>query len=231
MSETTERKYPVEPRAPQVLAVDVGGSHVKVVLNGLDERRRFASGPDMTAQEMVDGVLELTKDWDYIGLSVGVPGPVVDGKVVREPVNLGSGWKGFDFQQAFGKPTKLINDAAMQAMGSYEGGRMLFLGLGTGLGTTLIFDGVIAPMELGHLPYKKGTFEDYVGEAAQERDGLKRWRKAVFDTIGHLSKALLPDYIVLGGGNARELDELPPNCRLGRNEDAFLGGFRLWVTN
>ena len=231
MSETPERKYPVEPRAPQVLAVDVGGSHVKVVLNGLDERRRFASGPDMTAQEMVDGVLELTKDWDYTGLSVGVPGPVVDGKVIREPVNLGAGWKGFDFQKAFGKPTKLINDAAMQAMGSYEGGRMLFLGLGTGLGTTLIFDGVIAPMELGHLPYKKGTFEDYVGEAAQERDGLKRWRKAVFDTIGHLSKALLPDYVVLGGGNARELDELPPNCRLGRNEDAFLGGFRLWVTN
>ena len=225
------RKYPVEPRAPQVLAVDVGGSHVKVVLNGLDERRRFASGPDMTAQEMVDGVLELTKDWDYVGLSVGVPGPVVDGKVIREPVNLGTGWKEFDFQEAFGKPTKVINDAAMQAMGSYEGGRMLFLGLGTGLGTTLIFDGVIAPMELGHLPYKKATFEDYVGEAAQERDGLKRWRKAVFDTITHLSAAVLPEYVVLGGGNARELDELPPNCRLGRNEDAFLGGFRLWIPN
>jgi polyphosphate glucokinase len=229
VSETTERKYPVEPRAPQVLAVDVGGSHVKVVLNGLDERRRFGSGPKMTAQEMVDGVLDLTKDWEYVGISVGVPGPVVDGKVAREPVNLGRGWKGFDFQEAFEKPTKLINDAAMQAMGSYEGGRMLFLGLGTGLGTTLIFDNVIAPMELGHLPYRKATFEYYVGEAALERDGHKHWKKAVADTITHLSAALLPEYIVLGGGNARELGELPPNCRLGHNEDAFLGGFRLWI--
>ena len=229
MSEKAQRKYPEEPRAPKVLAVDVGGSHVKVVLNGLDERRRFVSGPDMTAKQMVAGVLDLTKDWEYIGLSVGVPGPVADGKVVREPVNLGKGWKGFDFGDAFGKPTKVINDAAMQALGSYDGGRMLFLGLGTGLGTTLIFDGVIAPMELGHLPYKKATFEDYVGEAALERDGYKHWKKSVYDTIEHLTRALLPEYIVLGGGNARELDELPANCRLGHNEDAFLGGFRLWV--
>jgi polyphosphate glucokinase len=229
MSETTERKYPVEPKAPQVLSVDVGGSHVKALLNGLDERRRFTSGPKLTAQEMVDGVLDLTKDWEYVGISVGVPGPVVDGKVVREPVNLGKGWKGFDFQAAFGKPTKLINDAAMQAFGSYEGGRMLFLGLGTGLGTTLILDGVIAPMELGHLPYRKATFEYYVGEAALERDGHKHWKKAVLDTITHLTAALLPEYIVLGGGNARELDDLPPHCRLGHNEDAFLGGFRLWI--
>ena len=160
MNETTQRKYPTEPRAPKVLAVDVGGSHVKVVLNGLDERRRFVSGPDMTAKQMVAGVLDLTKDWEYVGVSVGVPGPVVDSKVVREPVNLGKGWKGFDFGAEFGKPTKVINDAAMQALGSYDGGRMLFLGLGTGLGTTLVFDGVIAPMELGHLPYKKATFEN-----------------------------------------------------------------------
>src|SRR5262245_10767659 len=230
MTETTQQhRYPVEPRAPQVLSVDVGGSHVKVVLNGLDERRRFSSGPKMTAQEMVDGVLDLTKDWEYVGISVGVPGPVVDGKVAREPVNVGKGWQGFDFQEAFGKPTKLINDAAMQAMGSYEGGRMLFLGLGTGLGTTLIFDNVIAPMELGHLPYRKATFEYYVGEAALERDGHKHWQKAVLDTITHLTAALIPEYIVLGGGNARELAELPPNCRLGHNEDAFLGGFRLWI--
>jgi polyphosphate glucokinase len=225
----SERKYPVEPRAPQVLAVDVGGSHVKVLLNGLDERRRFTSGPDMTAKQMVEGVLELTEDWDYTGVSVGVPGPVVDGKVVREPVNLGKGWEGFDFEAALGKPTKVINDAAMQAFGSYAGGRMLFLGLGTGLGTTMIFDGVLAPMELGHLPYRKATFEDYVGEAALERVGHKRWKKAVFDTIERLSAALLPDYVVLGGGNARNLGELPPNCRLGHNEDAFLGGFRLWI--
>jgi polyphosphate glucokinase len=225
----SERRYPVEPRAPAVLTVDVGGSNVKELLNGLDERRRFASGPKLTAEEMVAGVLEQTGDWEYVGISVGVPAPVVDGRVVREPVNLGKGWKGFDFEAAFGKPTKVVNDAAMQAFGSYEGGRMLFLGLGTGLGTTMILDGVIAPMELGHLPYRKATYEDYVGEAALERDGHKRWKKAVFETIGHLSAALLPDYVVLGGGNARELGELPPNCRVGHNEDAFLGGFRLWI--
>jgi predicted NBD/HSP70 family sugar kinase len=226
-----ERKYPVEPRAPTVLAVDVGGSHVKAVLNGVDERRRFVSGPELTAAQMVEGVLKETDDWEYVGVSVGVPGPVIDGKVVREPVNLGEGWVGYDFEKAFGKPTKVINDAAMQALGSYEGGRMLFLGLGTGLGTTLVIDGVVAPMELGHLPYRKATYEDYVGEAGLERDGHKRWQKHVVETIGHLSAALLPDYVVLGGGNARELHELPENCRLGHNEDAFLGGFRLWVTN
>jgi polyphosphate glucokinase len=225
----SDRKYPVEPRAPAVLAVDVGGSHVKAVLNGVDERRRFVSGPELTAAQMVEGVLKETDDWEYVGVSVGVPGPVIDGKVVREPVNLGPGWVGYDFEEAFGKPTKVINDAAMQALGSYEGGRMLFLGLGTGLGTTLIIDGVVAPMELGHLPYRKATYEDYVGEAGLERDGHKRWQKHVVETIGHLSAALLPDYVVLGGGNARELDELPENCRLGHNEDAFLGGFRLWV--
>jgi polyphosphate glucokinase len=229
MSETTQRKYPVEPRAPQVLAVDVGGSHVKAVLNGLDERRRFVSGPNLTAQEMVDGVLDLTKDWDYVGLSVGVPGPVVDGKVIREPVNLGEGWKGFDFEAAFGKPTKVINDAAMQAMGSYEGGRMLFLGLGTGLGTTLIVDGCLVAMEVQHMPYRKGTYEDYVGERGLERLGHKHWRKALLAVLDVYVAAFSPDYVVLGGGNAREVGELPANCRLGRNEDAFLGGFRLWI--
>ena len=227
----SERKYPAEPRAPAVLTVDVGGSHVKAVLNGVDERRRFASGHKLTASQMVKGVLEETADWDYVGVSVGVPAPVIDGTVAREPVNLGKGWTGFDFEQAFGKPTKVINDAAMQALGSYDGGRMLFLGLGTGLGTTLIMDGVVAPMELGHLPYRKATYEDYVGEAGRERDGHKRWQKYVVETIGHLSAALLPDYVVLGGGNARELDELPENCRLGHNEDAFLGGFRLWIAD
>jgi polyphosphate glucokinase len=225
----SERKYPVEPRAPKVLAVDVGGSHVKVLLNGLDERRRFTSGPDMTAKEMVKGVLDITEDWEYDDVSVGVPGPVKDNRVLREPVNLGKGWVDFDLVSAFGKPTKVVNDAAMQALGSYDGGRMLFLGLGTGLGTTMILDGVIAPMELGHLPFRKATFEDYVGERGLEKYGPKRWRKAVFETIEHLTNAVEPDYVVLGGGNARELDELPPNCRLGRNEDAFLGGFRLWV--
>ena len=225
----TERRYPAEPRAPAVLAVDVGGSNVKAVLNGVDERRRFPSGKKLTARQMVDGVLEMTSDWEYVGISVGIPAPVVEGRVVREPVNLGKGWKDFDFEAAFGTPTKVVNDAAMQALGSYEGGRMLFLGLGTGLGTTMIFNGVVAPMELGHLPFRKATFEDYVGEAALERDGHKHWRKAVLETIGLLSAALLPDYVVLGGGNCRALDDLPPNCRIGANEDAFLGGFRLWV--
>jgi polyphosphate glucokinase len=229
MSEQKERKYPVEPRAPAVLAVDVGGSHVKALLNGIDERRRFVSGDKLTAEQMVAGVLEQTEDWEYVAVSVGVPAPVVDGRVATDPVNLGKGWAGFDFEAAFGKPTRLINDAAMQALGSYQGGRMLFLGLGTGLGSTLIFDGVIAPMELGHLPFRKATYEDYVGEAALERDGHKHWKKAVLETIGHLSAALLPEYVVLGGGNARDLGELPPNCRLGHNEDAFLGGFRLWI--
>ena len=222
-------KYPVEPRAPAVLAVDVGGSNVKAVLNGVDERRRFASGKHLSAQKMVDGVLELTSDWDYVGISVGVPSPVVHGKVVRDPVNLGKGWQGFDFEQAFGKPTKVINDAAMQALGSYEGGRMLFLGLGTGLGTTLIVDGFIVAMEVQHMPFRKGTFEDYVGERGLVRLGPKRWRKALLAVIDVYVAAFSPDYVVLGGGNARELDELPPNCRLGHNEDAFLGGFRLWV--
>lgn len=225
----TERHYPAEPRAPAVLAVDVGGSNVKAVLNGVDERRRFPSGRKLTARQMVDGVLGMTSDWDYVGISVGIPAPVVKGRVVREPVNLGKGWKDFDFEAAFGTPTKVVNDAAMQALGSYEGDRMLFLGLGTGLGTTMIFDGVVAPMELGHLPFRKATFEDYVGEAALERDGHKHWRKAVLETIELLSAALLPDYVVLGGGNCRDLEDLPPNCRIGANEDAFLGGFRLWV--
>ena len=226
----SERQYPVEPRAPAVLTVDVGGSHVKAVLNGIDERRLFASGPKLTGKQMVDGVLELTTDWDYTQVSVGLPAPVVGGRVLHDPVNLGKGWTTLDYEQAFGKPTKVINDAAMQAFGSYEGGRMLFLGLGTGLGSTMILDGTIAPMELGHLPFRKATFEDYVGERGRERLGNKSWRKAVVETIERLTAGLLPDYVVLGGGNAERLDhELPANCRLGHNEDAFLGGFRLWI--
>jgi polyphosphate glucokinase len=220
---------PVEPRAPTVLAVDVGGSHVKMLLNGNPERRRFASGRRLTAQQMVDGVLERVSDWSYEMVSVGVPAPVHAGRVVREPANLGKGWVGFDFEAAFGKPTKLVNDAAMQALGSYQGGRMLFLGLGTGLGTTMIVAGVVEPMELGHLPFRKATYEDYVGVRGRKRLGDKRWRKAVFETVELLAAALEPDYVVLGGGNASALDELPPNCRLGANEDAFLGGFRLWL--
>ena len=225
----TERRYPVEPRAPAVLTVDVGGSNVKAVLNGVDERRRFPSGKKLTAEQMVTRVLELTADWTYVGVSVGIPAPVVNDRVLRDPVNLGKGWKGFDLAEAFGRPTKVLNDAAMQALGSYQGGRMLFLGLGTGLGSTMILDGTIAPMEIGHLPFRKATYEDYVGERGRERLGQSRWRKAVFDTVEQLSTVLLPDYVVLGGGNVVHLKKLPPNCRIGHNEDAFLGGFRLWV--
>jgi len=165
----SERHYPVEPRAPAVLTVDVGGSHVKAVLNGIDERRRFVSGPKLTGKQMVDGVLELTTDWDYTQVSVGLPAPVIGGRVLHDPVNLGKGWTTLDYEQAFGKPTKVVNDAAMQAFGSYEGGRMLFLGLGTGLGSTMILEGTIAPMELGHLPFRKATFEEYVGERGRAR--------------------------------------------------------------
>lgn len=225
----SERRYPVEPRAPAILAVDVGGSNVKAVLNGIDERRRFPSGKKLSAQQMVAGVLELTSDWDYVGVSVGIPAPVVHGRVVREPVNLGTGWKGFDFENAFGKPTKIVNDAAMQALGSYDGGRMLFLGLGTGLGTTLIIDGFVVAMEVQHMPFRKGTFEDYVGERGLQRLGVKRWRKTLLEVIDVYVAAFSPDYVVLGGGNCGELGDLPPNCRIGANEDAFLGGFRLWL--
>ena len=229
MSGAEGRRYPEEPRAPAVLAVDVGGSHVKMVLNGVDERRRFVSGDELTAEQMAAGVLEQTRDWSYVAVSVGVPAPVKEGRVLHEPVNLGGGWVDFDFAAAFGKPTKVINDAVMQALGSYQGGRMLFLGLGTSLGSTLILDGTIAPLELAHLPFRKTTYEHYVGEVGLERMGQKRWRKVVFETIEHFVAALEPDYVVLGGGNAAKLGELPPNCRLGHNEDAFLGGFRLWV--
>jgi polyphosphate glucokinase len=211
-----------------VLTVDVGGSHVKVLLSSGGERRRFDSGHALTAQQMVDGVKGVTGDWAYDVVSVGVPAPVRDDRVLSEPVNLGGGWVDFDFEQAFGKPTKLVNDAAMQALGSYDGGKMLFLGLGTGLGSALVVDGTVEPLELAHLPFRKTTFEDYVGERGRERLGKKKWREAVAETVERLTAAVEADYVVLGGGNAKKLGELPPNSRLGANENAFLGGFRLW---
>jgi polyphosphate glucokinase len=214
-----------------VLVVDVGGSHVKVLATGEQESRRADSGPDFTAAQMVEAALSLAADWAWDGVSVGVPSPVHGGRVLAEPVNLGTGWVGFDYEGGFGKPTKVVNDAAMQALGSYEGGRMLFLGLGTGLGSALVANGFVQPMELGHLPYKKGTFEDYVGSAGLEKRGKKRWRLDVTDAVAKLSAALEPDYVVLGGGNAKKLDVLPPNARLGANENAFTGGFRLWDPN
>src|SRR6476646_6073942 len=213
-----------------VLAVDVGGSHVKALLEGESERRRFASGPDMTAQMMVDGVRGLVDGWSFDRVSVGIPAPVRHGKPIAEPMNLGGGWVGFDYETAFGVPTKVVNDAAMQALGSYEGGHMLFLGLGTGLGSALIADGVIAPLELAHLPYRDKTYERYVSERALKRHGKKEWQKTVFDVVRRLEAAIEADYVVIGGGGAKELDELPPNSRRGDNMNAFRGGFRLWQT-
>jgi polyphosphate glucokinase len=211
-----------------VLAVDVGGSHVKALLSSETERRRFESGPNLTAQEMATGVLRIVEGWAFDRVSVGIPTPVRGGKPIAEPVNLGDGWVGFDYEGAFGVPTQVVNDAVMQAIGSYEGGRMLFLGLGTGLGSALIVEGVVEPLELGHLPYKKQTFEDYVSDGALGRRGKKKWQKDVFDVVERLSAAIEPDYVVIGGGGVDKLDELPPKCRRGDNTDAFLGGFRLW---
>jgi polyphosphate glucokinase len=211
-----------------VLAVDVGGAHAKLLTSTETEPRRFDSGPSFTPRELIDGVQSAGAGWSWDVVSVGIPTPVHGGKVVAEPVNLGHGWVGFDYEGAFGKPTKVVNDAAMQAIGSYEGGRMLFLGLGTGLGSTLIVDGAVAPLELGHLPYRKATFEDYVGQPARKRRGKKKWKASVFDAVAHLAAALEPDYVVIGGGDVAHLDELPENARRGTNENAFVGGFRLW---
>jgi polyphosphate glucokinase len=213
----------------QILAVDVGGSHVKVLVNGQTESRRMISGRTLTAAQMVQGVKALTADWSYDVVSMGYPGQVVHDMPAHEPINLGPGWLGFDFAAAFGKPTHIINDAAMQALGSYEGGRMLFLGLGTGLGSAMIIDNELEPMELGHLPYKRRkTYEDYVGERGLEHQGKKKWREEVLNVVDVFRKALQPEYIVIGGGNAKLLRDLPPDVRLGDNANAFLGGFRLW---
>jgi polyphosphate glucokinase len=211
-----------------ILVIDVGGSHVKVLVTGESESRRIDSGPRMRAAQMVEGVKALVDGWTWNGVSIGIPSPVHGGRVAAEPVNLGGGWVGFDFAAAFGTSVRVVNDAAMQALGSYDSGRMLFLGLGTGMGSALVSDGIVQPMELGHLPYRKATFEDYVGEAALERRGKKRWRKDVADVIARLSAALESDHVVLGGGNASKLAELPDRVRIGGNDNAFVGGFRLW---
>jgi polyphosphate glucokinase len=212
----------------KVLVIDVGGTHIKVLVSGEREPRKFASGPALTAKQMVAGVKKVLGDWRYEAVSIGFPGPVLRNRPVSEPRNLGGGWVGFDFSSAFGSRVKLVNDAAMQALGSYRKGKMLFLGFGTGLGSALIVDGIVEPMELGHLPYKKGTYESYVGNEALIKDGKGKWRRHVADVVARLTAALEPDEVVLGGGNAKELKELPPKCRAGDNRDAFLGGFRLW---
>ena len=213
-----------------VLVIDIGGAHTKLLATGQSEVLKIPSGPEFTPQRFVADVLEATKDWSYEVVSIGFPAPIIDGKPVREPKNLGAGWVGFDLTAALGRPVKLVNDATMQALGSYEGGRMLFLGLGTGLGTTLVLDSkTVVPMEAGHLPYRKGrTFEDYVGQRGLERFGRKKWRWFVADVATRLRLAFVADYVVLGGGNSRLIEELPPEARLGKNDNAFVGGFRLW---
>lgn len=213
----------------KILTIDIGGTNVKVLATGQEEVRKTPSGSEMSAAQMVETVKELTRDWEFDVISIGYPGPVIADKPLSEPKNLAKGWVDFDYAGKFGRPVKVINDAAMQALGSYEGGRMLFLGLGTGLGSALIIERVIAPMELAHLPYKKGkTFEDYVGIRGFKRLGKKKWLNAVHDVVGRLKDALVADYVVLGGGNSRKLDALPPGARLGDNNNAFVGGFRLW---
>jgi len=210
--------------------LDVGGSHVKCLATGRRAHVEFESGPRMTPREMVKNVLEITRGWRFEVVSIGYPGVVRRGAIAREPHNLGRGWVGFDFRKAFARPVKIINDAAMQALGSYRGGKMLFLGLGTGLGSALIVDGAIEAMELGHLRYsKKHDYEDHLGALGLKRHGRKKWRAMVVQAIEGFRNALLPDYIVLGGGNARKLRRLPPQTRRGDNGNAFAGGFRLWA--
>jgi len=213
----------------KVLVIDVGGTHVKILATGQRTERRMDSGPGLTAAQMAAGVRELADGWKYDCVAIGYPGVVVRNKPSSEPHNLGKGWVGFDYERAFGVPVRIVNDAAMQALGGYKGGKLLFLGFGTGLGTAMIVDGVVVPMELAHLPYKKKTFEDYVGERALERDRLKKWRKHVADVIARLVAALEPEDVVLGGGNAVHIKQLPPKARLGANTNAFPGGFRLWA--
>ncbi len=214
----------------RVLVIDLGGTHVKVMHSGDGEERKADSGPAMTPAAMVAAVRELAGDWSYDAVSLGYPGPVVHGRIAREPVHLGPGWVDFDFVGALGRPVRIINDAAMQALGSYEGGTMLFLGLGTGLGAALVLDGRVQALELGHLPYRKGrTFEDYVGKAGLERLGVVKWRRKVAKVVKILTAAMVSDTVVLGGGNAHKLEGPPPGCRLGDNTNAFTGGFKLWA--
>jgi polyphosphate glucokinase len=215
----------------KVLVVDVGGTHVKILATGQAERREFESGPDLTVRQMVAGVKRLAKDWRYDAVSVGYPGLVLKGRIAAEPHNLAAGWTGFDFEKAFRRPVKVVNDAAMQALGSYTAGTMLFLGLGTGLGSALVVDGHLVPLELAHLAYKSGTIEDYVGLRGLERLGKKKWREHVAFMVERFTAAMHPDEIVIGGGNAKKLKQMPPGCRMGDNSNAFLGGFRLWDRN
>lgn len=229
MDACTEASQPASDEQKIVLAVDIGGSHVKIRTSSGGEERKFTSGAGMGPARMMTQLKVLAQDLRFDVVAMGYPGPVVHNRIVLDPRNLGPGWIGFDFAGAFGKPVKIVNDALMQAIGSYEGGRMLFLGLGTGLGAAMIVDHVAQPMELAHLPYRKGkSFEAYVGEAGLEKRGRKKWRKSVFDVVERLRAAMEPDDVVIGGGNVEKLDEMPPGVRRGDNALAFEGGFRLW---
>ena len=232
MATRSRSKRPATPKPPdpaRILVIDVGGSHVKFRMGPRGRINRFVSGPDMTAADMAGRVRKLAGDLPYEAVSIGYPGLVVRGRIAAEPFNLGRGWVGYDFEKTFGRPVRVINDATMQALGSYEGGRMLFLGLGTGLGATLILDGALEPMEIGHMPYKHGrTFEECVGERGRERLGNKKWRKAVAEVVTRLKEVLEADYVVLGGGNSLRLRKLPQGARLGANLNAFRGGLELW---
>lgn len=212
----------------KILVIDIGGTNVKVYLTGQKEARKFPSGPRLTARKTVAGVKAITQDWKYDVVSIGYPGVVRRGRITAEPVNMGRGWLGFSFPAAFRKPVKLVNDAVMQAIGSYRGGTMLFLGLGTGLGTAMVVNGHIVPMELGHFPYRKLTIEEYLGTAGFEALGRSRWRKLVGEVVGELVAAFLVDDVVIGGGNVKKLNRLPKGCRAGENANAFRGGLRLW---
>ncbi len=220
-----------EPSRRRILVLDVGGSHVKALASGKEREVKIISGPELTPEAMVRKLHQATAAWHYDVVSIGFPGPVIHGHIVREPPNLGRGWVGFDFSQAFGCPVRIVNDAAMQALGSYAGGRMLFLGLGTGLGSAMVVNGDIEPMELAHLPYKKSTYEDYVGERGLKRLGKSKWRKHVLEVIELLRTALQPDYVMLGGGNVHKFSKLPEGVRRGDNRNAFTGGFRLWESD
>jgi polyphosphate glucokinase len=216
-------------KQPAILVIDIGGTHVKLELSTRRQVCEFESGPKLTAKAMVARIKDLTKGWTYEVVSIGYPGPVAGNRPIAQPYNLGTGWAGFDFAKALHRPVKVVNDAAMQALGSYHGGRMLFLGLGTGLGSAMIINGMIEPMEIAHLRYKrKKSYEDYLGSRGLKRLGLKKWRKHVNDVVKKLSAALEPEYVVLGGGNVHKVKNLPPRTERGGNEKAFVGGIRLW---
>jgi polyphosphate glucokinase len=214
--------------AVNILVADIGGKHVKLFATGQRRSRKFPSGPKMTPEHMIEGVEKIAGKWKYEAVAMGYPGVVRHGHPAAEPHNLAEGWVDFDYEAGFGRPVRIINDAAMQALGSYRSGRMLFLGLGTGLGSALVIDGIVQPMELGHLPYRKGTYEDYVGQRGIDKRGMAKWRRSVVEVVALFTAALEADDVVLGGGNVTKLSELPPGCRAGDNHNAFVGGFRLW---